>query len=286
MVWTHFVDSARKQKTWIPKLRLLLFRLSQLLILNEPRKRKLSSFKKKIWQISAHLLPFSHASHSWIIFSNPSKQTVFLGFGAQIEATEYHVHLESWQVYPVDWTFIQRTYTSMAPKNLGSSGYQGLSTAYLPKPARQQAYASSGTAIEFYRNWNISWNQPWIYFGNISGVDSTLLMLCTESVMSDDGAMRRHVQFTGDADGVVITNVAWQVREKISRFHRSSPVSLFLFVGSQTLRVLSNQIRCLLSIAALSCVVCCLSTRGRQHHLESRVHINSTHNEKILSPDL
>lgn len=28
MVWTHFVDSARKQKTWIPKLQLLLFRLS------------------------------------------------------------------------------------------------------------------------------------------------------------------------------------------------------------------------------------------------------------------
>jgi len=130
----------------------------------------------------------------------------------------------------VDWTFIQRSYTSMAPKNLGSSGYQGLSTAYLPKPAQQQAYATSGTAIEFYRNWNISWNQPWIYFGNISGVDSTLLMKRTESVMSDDGAMRRHVQFTGDADGVVITNVAWQVREKISRFHRSSPVYLFLFV--------------------------------------------------------
>ena len=79
-VWTHFVDSARKQKTWIPKLQLLLFRLSQLLILNEPPKRKLSSFKKKIWQISAHLLPFSHASHSWIIFLNPSKQTVFWGF--------------------------------------------------------------------------------------------------------------------------------------------------------------------------------------------------------------
>ena len=223
-------------------------------------------------------------------FLNPSKQTVFLGFGAKIEATEYHVHLESWQVYPVDWTFIQRSYTSMAPKNLGSSGYQGLSTAYLPKPAQQQAYATSGTAIEFYRNWNISWNQPWIYFGNISGVDSTLLMLCTESVMSDDGAMRRHVQFTGDADGVVITNVAWQVREKISRYSSFFPGLLVPVCrnskGSQTLRVLSNRIRCLLSIATLSCVVCCLSTRGRQHHLESRVHINSAHNEKILSPDL
>ena len=40
--------------------------------------------------------------------------------------------------------------------------------------------------------------------------------------------------------------------------------------GSQTLRVLSNRIRCLLS-ATLSCVLCCLSTRGRQHHLESTV---------------
>ncbi|CAL1127286.1 unnamed protein product [Cladocopium goreaui] len=118
----------------------------------------------------------------------------------------YHVHFESWRGYPSDWDFIQKTYGSMAPKNLGSMGYIGFVSIYLPKPVQAQAYAAEGLALQYFRSWNASWNQPWKYFGLISSVDTSKLLPCNASVMMDDGAMRRHVRFTGDSDGVVINN--------------------------------------------------------------------------------
>ena len=108
-----------------------------------------------------------------------------------------------------DWNFIQTTYPTMGPKDLGSMGYDGFSTTFLPKPAQQNAYSTSGLALQFYRNWNASWNAPSAYFASLSSIDSTKLMPCTKSIMSDDLVMRRHVKFTGDADGVVITNAPW-----------------------------------------------------------------------------
>ena len=133
------------------------------------------------------------------------------------QATRYHVHLESWMGYARDWSYIQTTYPTMAPKDLGSLGYEGLATAYIPKPPQQKAYASSGTALQFYRNWNVSWNQPWEYFGSTSSVNSSHLMPCSKSVLNDDGAMRRHVAFTSDVDGVVITNAPWWIWKKLSQ---------------------------------------------------------------------
>ena len=127
------------------------------------------------------------------------------------EATRYHLHFESWLGYLADWNYIQTTYPTMAPKNLGSFGYTGLSTTYIPKTPQQTAYATSGTALQFYRNWNVSWNRPWEYFASTSSINSSLLMPCTKSVLSDDATMRRHVAFTGDADGAVITNAPWWI---------------------------------------------------------------------------
>lgn len=118
-------------------------------------------------------------------------------------------------VYPADWDFIQKTYSSVAAKDLGSMGYLGFTTMYVPRPVRNQAYSTQGKALEFYRAWNTSWNQPWNFFTSISTVNNSKLAPCSkpESVLSNDASMRRHVQFTGDVDGVVITNVAWlQVR--------------------------------------------------------------------------
>jgi len=45
--------------------------------------------------------------------------------GCMSGVTYYHVGLETWLGYPADWTIIQNTYTSMAPKDLGSMGYTG-----------------------------------------------------------------------------------------------------------------------------------------------------------------
>ena len=127
--------------------------------------------------------------------------------GCMQGATRYHIQMEAWVGgYPQDWNFIQKTYPTMAPKDLGTMGYNGFSTSYFPKPVQQNAYSTAGVALQYYRNWNASWYTPSTYFGSFSSIDTARLMPCTESIMSDDQIMRRHVKFTGDVDGVVITN--------------------------------------------------------------------------------
>ncbi|CAL1148030.1 unnamed protein product [Cladocopium goreaui] len=100
----------------------------------------------------------------------------------------------------------------MAPINRGNMGYMGFITAFIPKLVQEQAYSTQGVALEFYRNWNVSWNQPWNFFSGISSVEKRNLMPCNASMMQDDPAMRRHVQFTGDTDGVVIANEKYSGR--------------------------------------------------------------------------
>lgn len=133
-----------------------------------------------------------------------------LGMLRTVEVTYYHVHFESWYGYPSDWANIRKAYPSMAPKNLGSMGYDGFTSMYLPKPIQERAYATEGLALQYYRSYNSSWHDPAKYFGLISSVDTSKLMPCTASVMSDDAAMRRHVQFTNDQNGVVISNDTWR----------------------------------------------------------------------------
>ena len=134
--------------------------------------------------------------------------------------------------YTQDWNFIQTTYPTMAPRDLGSMGYNGLSTVYLPKPVQQNAYSTVGVALQYYRNWNASWYTPSTYFGSVSSIDTTKLMPCTESIMSDDQIMRRHVKFTGDVDGVVITNASWLMK------------GVAMSWDIQTCRVLKKRLHC------------------------------------------
>ena len=124
----------------------------------------------------------------------------------------YHVHLEAWMGgYTKDWEYIQTTYSNVAPKNLGSHGYLGLVTMFIPRSVQNQAYTSQGKALQFYRAWNSSWNQPWNFFDPISSVSTSKLAPCnrSDSVMNSDALARRHVNFTGDSGGVVIINDTW-----------------------------------------------------------------------------
>jgi len=121
--------------------------------------------------------------------------------------TYSHITFESWSGYHHDWKFIQDTSI-----NRGNMGYMGFITAFIPKLVQEQAYSAQGVALEYYRNWNVSWNQPWNFFGGISSVEKRNLMPCNASMMQDDPAMRRHVQFTGDTDGVVIANEKYSGR--------------------------------------------------------------------------
>lgn len=109
--------------------------------------------------------------------------------------------------YPAEWALIQNSYSSMAPKDLGSMGYVGLSTMYIPKPVQNQAYFASGTALQYYRDWNSSWNQVSDYFGAISAIETSKLVPCNASGnnLANDLIMRTYLKITGDVDGVLVT---------------------------------------------------------------------------------
>ena len=147
------------------------------------------------------------------------------------EVTTYsHITFESWSGYHHDWKFIQDTYSSMAPINRGNMGYMGFITAFIPKLVQEQAYSTQGVALEFYRNWNVSWNQPWNFFGGISSVEKRNLMPCNASMMQDDPAMRRHVQFTGDTDGVVIANDAWPKLRSAEKQQNTNLCQFYIYI--------------------------------------------------------
>ena len=96
----------------------------------------------------------------------------------------------------------------MAPKNLGSMGYAGVSGHWIPNEVQSHAYSTQGKALEFYRSWNASWNQPSNFFSSVLSIDRSKMALCNASggVLANDAIMRRHVRWTGDIDGVVINN--------------------------------------------------------------------------------
>ena len=127
--------------------------------------------------------------------------------------------LEAWLGYPLDWEHIQNTYTSMAPKNLGTMGYTGPAGVYIPSAVQTTAYSTAGLALQYFRDFNASWNQPWNFFASISAVNTSLLAPCnkSEQILSSDAMLRRHVEFTGDLDGVIITNDSWL--ESVTPFH-------------------------------------------------------------------
>ena len=130
------------------------------------------------------------------------------------QVTYFHVYMESWMGgYVEQWDSIQSSYSSMAPKDLGTMGYVGLSTIYVPKPIRNQAYSTSGRALQYYRDWNHSWNQPWNFFDSLASINTSFLAPCntSSSVMMNDATMRVVVQWTGDMDGVVINDETGQM---------------------------------------------------------------------------
>lgn len=98
----------------------------------------------------------------------------------------------------------------MAPKDLGSMGYTGPGTMFIPRRVQELAYSTEGLGLQFFKNWNASWKQPWKYFGSISSIDTSKLAPCNRSdlVTMSDATLRRHVHYTGDLDGVVINVTA------------------------------------------------------------------------------
>ncbi|CAK9089936.1 Uncharacterized protein SCF082_LOCUS42432, partial [Durusdinium trenchii] len=122
--------------------------------------------------------------------------------------TKYHLNMEAWvNGYPLVWKNLQLEHPKTAPDDLGSMGYAGYAGSFLTEEVITTAHKTEGIALQYYKFWNASWYEPSKYTNTITDFNlSRWLKPCmnSDSVFMDDTTMRRHIQFTGDLDGLVL----------------------------------------------------------------------------------
>ena len=80
----------------------------------------------------------------------------------------------------------------MAPKNLGNSGYYGATAMYVPSAVQETAYEAEGSNLDFYRDYNATWNNPSRYFTSPGNVNVSQLLPCTDTaLMLDEAGVRK-----------------------------------------------------------------------------------------------
>eukprot|EP00439_Symbiodinium_sp_Y106_P077905 s1009_g16.t2 len=123
--------------------------------------------------------------------------------GCGSKTTRMHLYLEAWiNLYRGEYDQIQRDFPETAPKSLGSSGYTGTQSMYLPKRILDYAINSEGVPLEFYRTYNSSWYEPSEYFDKVSAVNLSWLIPCRQTRFVQSNNMQTYVQVTQDIDGV------------------------------------------------------------------------------------
>ncbi|CAJ1437912.1 unnamed protein product [Effrenium voratum] len=122
----------------------------------------------------------------------------------QASVTYNHASLEGWTYgYARDWDYLQVTYPSTAPVNLGNSGYYGSVTMYVGSTVIRNAYESEGLALSYYRSYNVTWNTPWNHFTGLESLDRNDLLPCNRTrFYSSSADMELYVEQTNDAAGV------------------------------------------------------------------------------------
>ena len=97
------------------------------------------------------------------------------GCGPSITYT--HINLEVWtDTYREIWDEIQAKYPNMAPKKLRKFRYYGASAMFVPSAVQERAYEAEGSNLDFYRDYNVTWNNPSRYF------TSQLTLMCPNFV--------------------------------------------------------------------------------------------------------
>ena len=108
------------------------------------------------------------------------------------------VNLEAWsEGYQNEWKLIQSQYASMAPVDLGSMGYEGTSSFFIRQTARRRAYHEDGTALDFYRGWNMSWSLPSKYFDDLASISRSLMVPCAQTRFMATEANQNYLRITG-----------------------------------------------------------------------------------------
>ncbi|CAK9054644.1 unnamed protein product [Durusdinium trenchii] len=125
--------------------------------------------------------------------------------GCREQTTTYvHLSMEGWTAgYSGAWNELQSNFPSMAPRNVGNSGYFGAASIYIGVDVQERAYEQEGLSLDFYRDYNVSWKAPAKYFASPNDVDTTRLRACNDTNLVDSAQMQLYATITGDTDGIV-----------------------------------------------------------------------------------
>lgn len=120
-----------------------------------------------------------------------------------VSSTHVHVNVEAWRLFYAEaWDLVQAQYPLMAPTNLGSMGYVGFTSHFVPSKVQQKAYEAEGINLDFYRDYNISWNSPAQYFSQPGDLNVSNLKPCAETALMVHDQMSQYVRWSGDVAGV------------------------------------------------------------------------------------
>ena len=116
-----------------------------------------------------------------------------------------HIAVETWLAEAITlFQNFQESQAARAPEDLGSMGYAGDHNLFLKGSILQKAYSDSGLALDFYKNYNITFHSPKGYFGHVNDLNPEDFFLCDVADLEFRNAQRMsdYVRYTGDLDGV------------------------------------------------------------------------------------
>lgn len=86
-------------------------------------------------------------------------------------------------------------------------GYTGSDGVYVPKAILVEAENETGLALEYYKSYHPQWFKPWVYFGNVSDVDTSMVLPChLVGHFTHNASTFVYWSKTGDDGGVTIVN--------------------------------------------------------------------------------
>lgn len=119
---------------------------------------------------------------------------------------KYHLMSESWYQWFAAYYDLAKMYLGEIPVNGGDMGYKGTSGQYVPRAILDAAENDTGLALEYHKSYNPRWFEPWRYFDNGLGVNTSNFRKCEEIGLYHNATIFRYWKNTGDDGGVTIIN--------------------------------------------------------------------------------
>jgi hypothetical protein len=117
-----------------------------------------------------------------------------------------HLLWERW-VLTNSYDPVKDALEGIMPIDLGSTGYDGIETAYVMQGPLDAAYAEKGLSLEWHMNWNVSWHDSKPYFASIFDYPDEQLREAKDTRFANEPMMLKFAEVTGDVDGVELVEV-------------------------------------------------------------------------------